>query len=55
MNDTAQEALVMATRALTMIEAHERVCAGRWRVVIYLMGAVFLALVKVAIFPQAGL
>ncbi len=55
MDDTAQEALVVATRALTKIEGHEQVCAGRWRVVIYLMGAVFAALLKVVLYPQVGL
>lgn len=55
MNDTAQEALVTATKALTKIEDHEAICAGRWRIVIYITGAIFLALVKVVLFPQASL
>lgn len=55
MNETAQEALVVATKALTKIEGHERVCAGRWKAVVWLLGIVFAALVKVALFPLASL
>ena len=31
MNDTAQDALVMARDALTKIESHEQVCGQRWK------------------------
>lgn len=29
-SDTAQQALIMATKAMVMIEAHEKTCGRRW-------------------------
>ena len=54
MTDIATDALVKATEALTKIEDHERVCAGRWKAVMWLLGGVFLMLRKVAVFPTVG-
>ena len=50
--DTATEALVTATKALTKIEQHEAQCAARWNWVRWLLGGVLLLLLKGALFPE---
>lgn len=36
-SDTAQEALIMSTKALTQIEYHEEICGARWSLLTKLM------------------
>lgn len=56
MHDTAQEALILATKAIERIEGHEKTCAERWDAVkriqkwqVTLISGIFLCALGIAV------